>query len=258
MTSPDLAPSVLSRAFAVLDALPGDGTGITLTDLARKVEIPKGSLHRLLGQFLSLEVVRREGDLYYLGRHLFDLTRFLAPDTRLRQAAMPHMVELYNRIGETLHLGVLADLEVLYVERLAKAESPRWPTRVGQRMPAYCTGLGKALLAFCRTDSAVERVVHAPMPRRTPHTLGMPGMFMQDLSRIRERGFAHDREEAMAGLTCVAMPVMGRSGPVAAISISTSTASSRAKTEHHLQMLSATATSISKALRQAEPFRPAV
>jgi DNA-binding IclR family transcriptional regulator len=253
MASPDPGPSVLARAFAVLDALPSDGAGITLTDLARKVEIPKGSLHRLLGQFLALEVVRREGDLYHLGRHLFDLTRFLAPDTRLRQAAMPHMVELYNRVGETLHLGVLADLDVLYVERLAKVETPRWPTRVGQRMPAYCTGLGKAMLAFARTDSAVERVVHAPMPRRTPHTLGMPGMFMQDLSRVRERGFAHDREEALAGLTCVAVPVMGAKGPVAALSISTSTATSRAKTERHLQLLTATAASISSTLRHPEP-----
>jgi DNA-binding IclR family transcriptional regulator len=248
----DASPSVLARAFKVLDALPADGTGVTLTDLARKVEIPKGSLHRLLGQFLVLNVVRRDGDLYYLGRHLFDLTRFLAPDTRLRQAAMPHMVELYNRVGETLHLGVLADLDVLYVERLAGTESPRWPTRVGQRMPAYCTGLGKALLAFCRTENVVERVVRAPMPRRTPHTLGMPGMFMQDLTRVRERGFAHDHEEAVAGLTCVAVPVHGPRGPVAALSISTSTATSRSKTERHLQMLTVTATNISRSLRAVE------
>jgi DNA-binding IclR family transcriptional regulator len=258
MAPPEPGPSVLARAFAVLDALPSDGAGITLTDLARKVEIPKGSLHRLLGQFLVLEVVRREGDLYYLGRHLFDLTRFLAPDSRLRQAAMPHMVELFNRVGETLHLGVLADLDVLYVERLAAVESPRWPTRVGQRMPAYCTGLGKALLAFCRTEDTIDRVVHAPMPRRTPHTLGMPGMFMQDLSRVRERGFAHDREEALAGLTCVAVPVMGPAGPVAAISISMSTTTSRTRNERHLQLLTLTANNIGKALRTPEPLLSAI
>lgn len=216
----DLSTSVLARAFTVLDCLPTNGGGITLTQLSELTGVPKGSLHRMLAQLVALEVLRREEDRYHLGRHLFSLTRCADPDVRLREAALPHMVELHEQTRATIHLGVLDGVDVLYVERLGKTGRTNYPTRIGHRMPAYCTGLGKAMLAYSRSSAPIEQVIARGLVRRTPRTISMPGIFLKELRRTREDGHACDREEAFVGLNCLAAPIMDDSGPIAAMSLS--------------------------------------
>jgi DNA-binding IclR family transcriptional regulator len=246
--SGETGPSVLGRAFRVLDSLPPDGTGITLTDLAMASEVPKGSLHRMLGQLLELEVLRREGDQYRLGRHLFALTRRTDPDHPLREAAMPFMLELQAKTSRTVHLAVLDGTDVLYVERVGDTRSSTLPTRAGDRMPSYCTGLGKALLAFCATPETVEHVLGSGLRRRTPRTLSMPGLLARDLRRTRAAGFAQDREESVPGLSCVAMPIPGPDGAVAALSVSGATSRDNDGLPRQLRFLHAASEGIARAL----------
>jgi IclR family acetate operon transcriptional repressor len=249
MSAADTGPSVLGRAFCVLDCLPRDGSGITLTDLAVASGVPKGSLHRMLGQLLELEVLRRESDLYLLGRHLFALTRRTDPDHPLREAAMPHMLELQARSARTVHLAVLDHSDVLYVERVGDSKAVSLPTRAGDRMPAYCTGLGKALLAFCATPATVESVLGSGLPRRTPRTLSMPGLLARDLKRTRVAGFAQDREESVPGLSCVAMPIMGPDGAVAALSVSGAAIRENDGLAHLLRLLHTATAGIARGLQ---------
>jgi DNA-binding IclR family transcriptional regulator len=223
--------SVLGRAFGLLDAFAdcptGVGTGpefsltpeLTLTELSQRTGVPKGSLHRLLGQLVALDVVERTGNRYRLSLHMIELAGLSPWLGQLRETALPFMIELHEATHHTIHLGVLRDTDVVYVERIRGHLSINCPTRVGGRMPAYCTGLGKSLLAFA-DKQATSKVLSTRLKRRTPYTIIAPGLLLRDLERAAAEGAAFDREEAVLGLVCVAAPVLVAGHPVAAISVS--------------------------------------
>jgi DNA-binding IclR family transcriptional regulator len=223
--------SVLGRAFGLLDAFAGSAAGrtltaefartpeLTLTELSQRTGVPKGSLHRLLGQLVALDVVERTGNHYRLSLHMIELAALSPWLSQLRETALPFMIELHEATRQTIHLGVLRDTDVVYVERIRGHLSLNCPTRVGGRMPAYCTGLGKSLLAFANKQ-VTARVLSTGLKRRTPYTIAAPGLLLRDLERTAGEGAAFDREEAMLGLVCVAAPVLIDNHAVAAISVS--------------------------------------
>ncbi len=109
---------------------------------------------------------------------------------------------------------------VLYVDRADSPQALRWQLGVGERVPAYCSGLGKAILANVHRD-AVERVLPEHLEALTPHTITDRRAFLAHLAEVRRRGYALDDEEFMEGVRCVAVPIMGPGGEaVAAVSIS--------------------------------------
>lgn len=209
---------VLHRAFAVLDAL-GDAPGgmASLAVVARRVELPKPTVHRLLATLVSIGVVERAGQRYQLGMHLFELGQAVAEKTDLREAALPFMEDLYEATHEIVHLAVLDGIEVLYLERIRGHRSMKLASKVGGRQPAHCTGLGKALLAF--TPEAAARVLAGPLTRRTPYTITVHAVLVDELARIRAAGVAFDRDESAVGVHCAAAPVIVGGRAVAAISV---------------------------------------
>jgi DNA-binding IclR family transcriptional regulator len=114
----------------------------------------------------------------------------------------------------------LRGADVVYLEKmLPRASRFAMPSVIGDRMPATCTGVGKALLAFA-SDDLVASAFCGPMRRRTARSLGSPQQARRELDAIRDRGYAIDREEAADGLACVAVPVLAATAAVAAISVS--------------------------------------
>lgn len=218
----DRPNSVLGRAFTLLTAFrPGD-TELTLAELCRRTGIPKTTAHRLLAELAGWDVVERTGSGLRLGLRLFELGQ-LAPGQRgLRESAAPLLADLFEATHETVHLAVL-DLgdvpEVVYVQKLDATSGPPVPSRIGGRMPAHCTGVGKAMLAFSGPDT-LRRVVEAGLHRRTPRTVVAAGLLERELAAIRERGVAEEYEESAVGICCVAAPVLAADGAVvAAVSI---------------------------------------
>jgi IclR family transcriptional regulator, acetate operon repressor len=222
--------SVVGRAFRLLDAFAEGPAGparpprltlapeLTLTQLARRTGVPKGSLHRLLGQLVALDAVERWGNSYRLSLHMIELAG-LSPLGQLRETALPFMIDLHKDTHQTIHLGVLRGTDIVYVDRIHGHRSVNCPTRVGGRMPAYCTGLGKSMLAFAEPQT-IEQVMAGGLKRRTPYTIVAPGLLARDLDRAANTGAAFDREETVLGLACVAAPVLIGGKPVAAISLS--------------------------------------
>jgi IclR family transcriptional regulator, acetate operon repressor len=130
------------------------------------------------------------------------------------------MENLRDATRAPVHLAVLDDVEVVYVEILGGRAMPRLPSRVGGRMPAHATGVGKAMLAFAPADR-VQRRIEAGLERRTAHTITTVGGLTRELAAVREQGVAFDREEAMVGVVCAAAPITGPDGSVvAAVSVS--------------------------------------
>jgi IclR family transcriptional regulator, acetate operon repressor len=211
--------SVLERAFSLLEVLGSDGASVGLAELARRAGLPKATAYRLANQLIDLHVLERTGQQYRLGLKLFELGNSVTRQRELREAALPFMEDLYEATHETIHLGVLDDIEVLYVEKISGRRKCTVPTMLGTRNPLYCTGLGKAILAYSAPE-LLEAVIQNGLSRRTQYTITDPRRLHLELTRAAETGVSYDREEFELGITCVGSPLLNRAGRAwAAISV---------------------------------------
>jgi IclR family transcriptional regulator, KDG regulon repressor len=139
----------------------------------------------------------------------------------LRETAAPHLTELFLAASgrSAVHLAVLEQTDVVYLEKIAGPQTMSVPTRVGGRMNAACSGLGKAILAFSERD-VIASVLDAGLERRTRYSVADPARFLQALRRVNAEGVAHDREEVVLGLVCTAAPILVDGRAVGAISMS--------------------------------------
>lgn len=137
---------------------------------------------------------------------LFELGSGVPQQRALRDAALPLMADLREATRCTVHLAVLDGIEVVYVQILTAPGGIRLPSKLGGRLPAHATGVGKAMMAFSDPSVLAARV-EAGLPRLTPRTICTPGALARDLAQIRAQGIAYDREESTVGVHCVAVPV---------------------------------------------------
>lgn len=217
----DVAPrdSMLARGLQVLQAFRPDGTAQSMSELARRVGLPRSTTHRLLATLADEGMVERTPEGWVPGRTLFALGELVPIKTRLREAALPFLHDLYEATHETVHLGVRDGLDVLYAEKIRGRSGVDLPSRVGGRLPLTSTGLGKTLLAYAAAD-LVDEVVARPLRRLTDRSLAEPSALLDELAAIRSAGVGYDHDEAVVGMSCVAAPVLVRGEPVAALSVS--------------------------------------
>lgn len=207
--------------LAVLDAFGPEQPDFSLADIAVRSALPKSTCHRILAVLETWRGVERSASgRYRLGLKFFELGGLVQDRLRLREVALPYMEDLLATTREMVHLAKFDNGDVLYIERLVSHRSVRTPSRVAGRVPAACTGVGKAILAFSPAD-VVKSVIAAGLPAMTPYSITNPVMFIESLERIRRTGVSFDREEACMGLACVAAPIFAHNGSVvAAMSVS--------------------------------------
>jgi IclR family transcriptional regulator, KDG regulon repressor len=214
--------AAIDKAFSLLVAFGDDAsTGLGVSELARRTNLSKSTAHRVLGMLERNAMVERVGTGYRLGSRLNDLGRAVyAPAAdRHRDILLPYLTELFEMSGHTVHLATLHGTDVLYLAKLYGHRTVATPSRIGGRLPATCTGIGKALLAY--NPDATEDAMAGPLTQLTPRSIIDPGVLARQLSDIRREGVATDCEESRLGVHCVAVPVMSRNGkPVAALSVS--------------------------------------
>lgn len=209
-TSPGVA--VLDRAVSLLDAFRAGGSELTLDELAARSALPRSTAHRLAGQLTALSFLERSRRGWRLGTALFELGQIVPRQQRLRDVALAHMEDLYEATKETVQLAVLDEGEVLYVEIIAGHRRVSTPSRRGGRLPAHCTALGKAMLAFSEDVGRAWIAAHVALTARTKATITDPKELGRELQDVRRAGLAFDRQEATDGLVCVAAPILGRDG----------------------------------------------
>ena len=211
--------TVLGKVVSVLQAFTAEDYSLSLAELTRRTAIPKGTLHRILADLVAVRLLDRVDDRYRLGGQLFELGMRASVGRRLLEVATPFMQDLFQRSHETVQLGVLEGIEVVYVLKIGGHGQVPSPSRIGGRMPLYCTAIGKALLAFS-PEALTKQVIEAGLPRKTARTITGPGLLKGQLLAVREGGVAYEYEESATGVVCVASPVLGPSGrPVAAVSL---------------------------------------
>jgi len=161
---------------------------------------------------------------YLLGFTLVELGNRLLNQLDLRTEAKPLLLELGRRVKETVHLVILDQNDVLYIDKVESDENPgglRMASRIGSRTQAHSCAVGKVLLADLPEDQLDEYTKQQGLPKLTERTLTDPAQLKEHLKAVRKRGYAVDDEENEQGIRCVAAPIRNESGRViAATSIS--------------------------------------
>jgi DNA-binding IclR family transcriptional regulator len=210
------------RAMDLVRLLGQYKSGASVTELASVLRMPKSTVYRLLVTLKSADwvVSDPETERYRLGIGLLEVSAGVLNALSLRDLAKPHLEALWQAANESVHLGVLHGQQIVYVMKYESTQAVRMYSEVGKTAPVYCTGLGKALLAWTEQTRRRDLLSAIAYRRFTPNTLTDPAVLEEDLKQARERGYAIDNAEHEDFVRCVAAAISGGSDtPVGAISI---------------------------------------
>lgn len=212
--------TVPGRLLSVLASFDDQHGALTLTEIARRSDLPLSTARRLVQELLAWGGLDRLSDGgYCIGMRLWQVGSLAPRQRSLRAAAVPYLQDLYEAARENVQLVVLDGSQALVVERIFGAGAVPTESDRGGRLPLHATSAGKALLAFAPSGVAAD-VVGRGLVRYTRHTLVEPGRLMAALRRARQTGVAYAREELVPGTVSVAAPVLGPEGQlVAAVAI---------------------------------------
>lgn len=216
----------VGKALDVLDIVAGFGRPVRFTELLAKGGYPKASLYRFLQTLTHQGMLQFDPDrgTYSPGLRLVRLAHAAWAQSSLAPLARRYLDELAAETGETVHLAQMDLGQVLYVDKRNAATPIEMFSSAGKVGPAYCTGVGKAMLAFMTEESMQAALLRQSFHRFTPQTLDSPAKLMADLAVVRSKGHAFDREEHEPGIICCAAPILTQSGRVlGAISVTSTT-----------------------------------
>ncbi len=216
----------IARMALLLEILGHYPSGLSLGELSKKVELPKGTTHRLLTSMAYFDFIRQDqgSKHYHLGFKLVELGNRLLSHIDIRKEARPILIDLSDEVQETIHLVVLDQNKALYIDKVdlhSRKGGLQMVSRLGSRVPLNCTAVGKVLLAHIPEHDA-EMIFQNLNPHpRTENTITDPSTLKKHLHMIREKGYAIDDEENEVGVRCVAAPIQNEIGKVvAAMSVS--------------------------------------
>ncbi|EGO64934.1 IclR family transcriptional regulator [Acetonema longum] len=217
-----LEVQAVQRALDILEVVGNSVQPVSLKELAYHTALPKSTAYRLLGNLEHRGYVRCSGDgSYQLGLKLLMMSQRVEQAFELKHLVRPFLLELNERFKETVHLGVLEQNRVLYVDSVESPQPIRLVAETGSTNAAYCTSLGKALL-IRHSDEAIRQILTADgMQKRTDYTITAEDAFFAAMAQTRQLGYALDNMESAPECRCVGAPIYNHRGQaVAAISIS--------------------------------------
>jgi DNA-binding IclR family transcriptional regulator len=209
----------LTKVARILDCFSTTHRALSLADICARTGYPRSTTHRLLAAMREVGFVEqdRERDSYRLGLRLFELGNIVLANLELNREGRTIVDSLQRLTGRAVHLAVFDGLRAVVIQRTEVEGSS---DRLVENSPAYCTSVGKAILAF-QPEETVTRVIEAGLERFTETTITEPGALREELHATRERGFAIDNGEHQPGLRCLGAPIRNQTGAVfAAISVS--------------------------------------
>ncbi len=216
----------IGKACDVLDQVASFGRPVRFAELLEHSDFPKATLYRFLQSLTNQGMLSYEPErqTYTPGLRLVRLAHTAWTQSSLAPIARPFLDALSAETGETVHLAQLDSSQVLYVDKRNAAQPIEMYSQAGKVGPAYCTGVGKAMMAFMDAAALDRAVSQQSYHRFTDKTLSSEAALRADLDLIRSRGYAIDDEEHEPGIICVACPILTSGGRMlGAISVTGST-----------------------------------
>jgi DNA-binding IclR family transcriptional regulator len=218
--------AAVERTLAILEAIAERESGMTNSEISRKLEIPKSTASYLLRTLEQCGYLRREPDTgqYRLGIKVLSLSRGVQIGRDIKETALPVLKRLVEHSGLTAHIAVLDHGKMVYIEKVESPGFIQTSTWVGKRMQVNSTSVGKSIAAYLPKTELEAILKEQGLKKRTEKTITTQAKFLAELEKVRGRGYALDDEENSLGARCVAAPVFDTFGrPIAALGLSGTT-----------------------------------
>lgn len=204
----------VGKACAVLDLVASFERPVKFSELLAAAQFPKATLYRFLQTLVNQGMLHYDPDFqtYGLGVRLVRLAHAAWRHSSIAPIARPMIDELSRDVGETVHLAQLDNAQVLYVDKRNATTPVQMFSDAGKVGPAYCTGVGKAMLAHLSESELERALAQQSFHRFTPSTIVDAPSMRAELAEIRSAGFSLDREEHEPGIICVAVPILTENG----------------------------------------------
>lgn len=226
--------SSVHKTFALLEYFTTQKPEWGVTELAKEIGSNKSTVFRFLAQMQSIGILDKDErtERYRLGLKLFELGNRVQLRTAFVEKTHPVLVSVAKSITETVHIAVFKNHQVFYVDKVESPQGLTISSHIGSYNPVYATALGKVLLAFLPLEEQTKTLDFIFEEERTSafteRTITNKAEMLTELSEIKQRAYALDREEFEVGLICVAIPIFNQSQQVVA-SLSASGPASRFK-----------------------------
>ena len=212
----------LERGLAILSAFKAATPELGISELSRSLGLTRSTSHRYVATLARLGYLQQNPltRRYRLGPRVIDLGLSAINSMELREISAPHLQQLSDETGHTVNMAILDGVDIVYIERCRSSQHGQreidLSLHVGSRLPAYCTSMGKVLLAFLPADEQERLLGQIDFVERGPNTLTDRESLAAELTRVRAAGIAVNNEELAYGLRSMAAPVRGRDGEVVA------------------------------------------
>jgi IclR family pca regulon transcriptional regulator len=212
----------LERGLAILSAFRSGRSLIGVSELARELGLGRSTTHRYVATLARLGYLRQDEATrrYQLGLRVLDLGFSALNSMELRDIAEPHLQQLSDESGHTVNMAILDSAHIVYIVRCRSSSVGQREIdlnlHVGALLPAYCTSMGKVLLAHLPHGEREAALAHTDFSRRGPNTITTAATLEKELVHVRSTGFALNDEELAYGLRSIAMPIRTQTGEVTA------------------------------------------
>ncbi|SEE88315.1 IclR family transcriptional regulator [Ruania alba] len=196
----------VDRSLAAVQLVARAGRSMRFVDLQRRLDVPKGTLHNLLGSLVAAGFLERDSDGYTIGIGAFEVGAAFHRHRSIHDVAGVVLDRLVETFNETVHFGALRDGDVIYVDRRDCTHEVRYVAHLGDRKPAYGTGLGKAMLATL-SDEQIVSLYPEELPTVTSRTIRTRDALLHQLAAARRRGYAIEDEESTPGARCIGVAI---------------------------------------------------
>ena len=211
----------VARALTMISCFAND-TELGISEIAERMDLSKSTTYGLVNTLTAFGYLEQtENKKYRLGLKLFELGNLVQSRMDVRMEARPYCQLLADKYRTTVHLATHSEGEIIYIDKVDNNSSVVVYSQIGKRAPMYCTGGGKAILAFLPEEYMEKYVLSRPLIKMTEHTITTGDRLLKELEQVRERGYAVDDEEIEPGLHCIAAPIFNhKRQPQMAISMS--------------------------------------
>ena len=216
----------VGKALEILDLVASFGRPVRFSEVLERADFPKATVYRFIQTLTSQGMLNYDPDrqTYALGIRLVRLAHSAWKQSSLAPIAHPHVEKLAKEVGETVYLAQMDHAQVLYVDKIDPSRPIEMYSQAGKVGPAYCTGVGKAMMAYLDAPHLAEVIEQQSFHVFTEFTLADEQSLRAELIDIRSNGYGFDREEHEPGIICVSLPILTTRGRVlGALSVTSST-----------------------------------